>query len=1281
MSEAPSLLIELLEPWIRVQRWFPAKDESGAAIRVLSSTDLADPAGQASCTVLIIAVDRGAGTTLVQVPLVTTPIVPARPGAEPESEPTGLIATLAGDRALIDGPHHPAFVRAWLAAAETDLAEIAQPSADGGPGVDAPDPVAEAVVADVSAAATGARVLTGEQSNTSVLLPAAGAILKVFRVLAAGPNPDIDVTRALHNSGWSQVPAPLGWSAGRWPDPAGSGTPQQGYLGVLTAFVPDARDGFDLLCERAGTGADVTDLVHDLGVTVADMHEHLRTSLPVHDPRSPAARAGDLAAAMRQRATWALDTVPELAPFTDAIDELITGVAAMESVPSVQRIHGDLHLGQTLRSGAGGGDAAAGSAAVDARPDRAHEAGSTAPAWYVIDFEGEPLRPLAQRTRPDQPLRDLAGMLRSLDYAAAVGGAPGEDWTSAARAALLAGYIEGGNNSAAQREAVDDERDLRTGGTLVRALELDKALYEAVYEYQNRPDWLSIPLRGIRRITEEHAMTFPPDDDAVGAPLSIPVEAALDAPPAAVPGTAAGAPDEATTAPSDADDDGEPTPSITDRDLLGIVAHGEHFAPHDILGPHLDAERGIVTIRTVRHLATAVTIVTPDGRHEARHEDFGVWVLALRADEVPDYRVEVIYEAGPVRTDDPYRFLPTLGEVDQHLIREGRHEQLWDVLGAHVRTFGSVLGEVRGVSFSVWAPNARAVRVVGDFNGWDGRSSSMRSLGSSGVWELFLPDVSDGARYKFELCHADGSWHTKADPMARAAEVPPATASVVTVSDYTWADEDWMAARAAQDPHNGPMSVYEVHLGSWRPGLSYVELADQLVGYVTWMGFTHVELMPVAEHPFGGSWGYQVTSYYAPTSRFGSPDEFRHLVDALHQAGIGVILDWVPAHFPKDEWALAAFDGTALYEHPDPMRGEQKDWGTLVFNFGRNEVRNFLVANALYWLTEFHIDGLRVDAVASMLYLDYSREPGQWRPNERGGRENLEAIQFLQETNATAYRVAPGIVMIAEESTAWPGVTAPTDHGGLGFGLKWNMGWMNDTLRYLAEQPINRRYHHGELTFSLVYAFSERFVLPISHDEVVHGKGSLWQKMPGDLWQKLAGVRTLFAYQWSHPGKNLMFMGGEFAQNREWNEGAGLEWGLGDTPPHAGVRLALRALNQVYRDNPALWHEDHTYHGFEWLEANDGDHNVLAYLRKDGEDHVAVLVNFAGSGHQSYRLGLPHGGDWTEILNTDDPSFGGSGVLNPGTLTAEDVPWHGRSHSVLIEVPPLGAIFLKPATS
>jgi len=542
--------------------------------------------------------------------------------------------------------------------------------------------------------------------------------------------------------------------------------------------------------------------------------------------------------------------------------------------------------------------------------------------------------------------------------------------------------------------------------------------------------------------------------------------------------------------------------------------------------------------------------------------------------------------------------MPTLGEMDTYLISEGRHEELWEVLGAHVKRYDGPMGEVEGTAFAVWAPNARAVRVVGDFNYWDGTATAMRSLGSSGVWELFVPGVGVGARYKFELCFADGSWHQKADPMARATEVPPATASVVTDQFHQWEDQEWMAKRATTDPHSGPMSIYEVHVGSWRQGLGFRGLAEELVPYVKEAGFTHVEFLPVAEHPFGGSWGYQVTSYYAPTSRFGTPDDFRYLVDQLHQAGIGVILDWVPAHFPKDEWALARFDGTPLYEDPDPQRGEHPDWGTYVFNFGRNEVRNFLVANALYWLQEFHADGLRVDAVASMLYLDYSRQDGQWHPNQFGGREHLEAISFLQEATATAYRKNPGIIMAAEESTAWPGVTAPTEYGGLGFGLKWNMGWMNDTLRYLAEDPVNRRYHHGELTFSLVYAFSEQFILPLSHDEVVHGKGSLLSKMPGDPWQELAGLRALYAYQWSHPGKQLLFMGQEFGQGTEWNADNSLDWWILDDPGHQGLLALVGDLNRLYLDSPALWSEDFSHRGFEWIEAGDGDHNVLSYLRK-----------------------------------------------------------------------------------
>ena len=715
--------------------------------------------------------------------------------------------------------------------------------------------------------------------------------------------------------------------------------------------------------------------------------------------------------------------------------------------------------------------------------------------------------------------------------------------------------------------------------------------------------------------------------------------------------------------------------------VLSDIAYGRHYNPHEVLGGH-PGEHG-VTIRTVRHLADAVEIVTENGTYPAVHERDGIWLAVLPGNEVPDYRVKATYGDQVVEADDPYRFLPTLGDIDTYLIGEGRHEELWKVLGAHIKHFSGPMGEVSGVAFSVWAPNARAVRVVGDFNYWDGSATAMRSLGACGVWELFVPGVGVGARYKFEICHHDGSWKQKADPLARATEIPPATASVVTDEFHQWQDQEWMEQRPQRDPHNSPMSIYEVHVGSWRQGLGYRGLADELIPYLKETGFTHVEFMPVAEHPFGGSWGYQVSSYYAPTARFGTPDDFRYLVDQLHQAGIGVILDWVPAHFPKDDFALARFDGTALYEDPDPLRGEHPDWGTYVFNFGRREVRNFLVANALYWLEEFHVDGLRVDAVASMLYLDYSRNDGQWRPNQYGGRENLEAISFLQEANATAYRKHPGIIMCAEESTAWPGVTSPTDQGGLGFGLKWNMGWMNDTLRYMAEDPVNRRWHHGELTFSLVYAFSEQFILPLSHDEVVHGKGSLIAKMPGDDWQKRANLRALYAYMWSHPGKQLLFMGQEFGQGVEWNADNSLDWWLLENPDHVGIKRLISDLNALYKATPALWTEDFTYHGFEWINANDGDHNVITYLRKgkDAEgrkDLIACIVNFAGNPHEGYRVGLPFPGKWEEVLNTDSEDYAGSGVTNPGVLEAEELPWDGQSASVRLRVPPLGAIFLRP---
>ncbi|MGH1548499.1 1,4-alpha-glucan branching protein GlgB [Leifsonia poae] len=717
-----------------------------------------------------------------------------------------------------------------------------------------------------------------------------------------------------------------------------------------------------------------------------------------------------------------------------------------------------------------------------------------------------------------------------------------------------------------------------------------------------------------------------------------------------------------------------------DEGLLATIAAGSYHDPHSVLGQHQVNASGVAdpvtVIRTLRPLAKEVFAILSTGAHiELAHAGYGVWqgvdIVGPGA-----YQIEARYDDGSTWiADDPYRFQPTIGQLDLHLIGEGRHETLWTALGAHVRDLGGVVG----TSFTVWAPHARAVRVVGNFNGWDGTLYSMRNMGSSGVWELFVPGLGEGEIYKFDILTQDGGWVRKIDPLAQLAETPPATASRITVSRHEWEDGEWMSSRAAHDPHAGPMSVYELHFGSWRPGLGYREAADELIDYVGALGYTHVEFLPLAEHPFGGSWGYQVTGYYAPTSRFGHPDDLKYLIDRLHQAGIGVILDWVPGHFPKDDWALARFDGQPLYEHADPRRGEHKDWGTYIFDYGNSQVRNFLVANALYWLEEFHVDGLRVDAVASMLYLDYSRNDGEWEPNIHGGRENLEAIGFLQEVTATAYKRNPGTVMIAEESTSYAGVTAPTSSGGLGFGLKWNMGWMHDSLQYIHEDPMYRSYHHGEITFSFVYAWSENFLLPISHDEVVHGKGSLLNKMPGDHWQQLANARVFLAFMWAHPGKQLLFMGQEFGQLSEWSEERGLDWWMLDQPAHRGLWNLVAQLNAVYKDNPQLWAADNEPQGFEWLDGSDAQGNVIAFLRKDRDGSpIAVIFNFSGAPHSDYRVGLPFAGEWEELLNTDAETFGGSGVGNLGAVTATDDPWMGRPASAVLTLPPLGALYLKP---
>jgi 1,4-alpha-glucan branching enzyme len=748
----------------------------------------------------------------------------------------------------------------------------------------------------------------------------------------------------------------------------------------------------------------------------------------------------------------------------------------------------------------------------------------------------------------------------------------------------------------------------------------------------------------------------------------------MSVPPASAPKSAPDGPAEPDE-PAVATPDAEPTAADYEK-----VIGGDTRNPHGLLGRHVRAD-GSTVIRTLRHHATGVTLLADGAETPLTHVYGGVFALTVPT-TVGDYRLRVEY--GPDRVyevDDPYRWLPTLGEMDLHLIGEGRHERLWDVLGAHVRTYPTPGGDVTGTSFAVWAPNARGVRVSGDFDHWTGAGTPMRMLGPSGVWELFVPEVGEGTRYKFQILGRDGVWRDKADPLAFSTEVPPANASVVATPHHEWADQEWMDRRAREGWARRPMSIYEVHAGSWREGLSYRELADALIADLAETAFTHVEFLPLAGHPYGGSWGYQVTSYYATDARFGHPDDFRHLVDRLHQAGYGVILDWVPAHFPRDSWALARFDGTALYEHPDPRRGSQPDWGTLVFNFGRYEVRNFLVANALFWLEEFHLDGLRVDAVASMLYLDYSRKPGEWLPNIYGGNENLDAVSFLQETNATVDKRVPGAVMIAEESTAWPGVTRATHLGGLGFGLKWNMGWMHDSLRYIARDPVHRSWHHNDMTFAMMYAYSEQFVLPLSHDEVVHGKGSLWRKIPGDPWRKAATLRAYYAHMWAHPGKQLLFMGGELGSPREWSDVGSLPMDLLADPLHAGIRRLVGDINRTYVATPALYEQDFSPAGFSWIDANDATGNVFAFLRWSSDGGVlACIANFSAAPHRNYRVGLPLAGGWREVINTDAATYGGSGVGNMGRVVAEPDSHHGQPASAVLTIPPLGALWLVPET-
>jgi len=648
------------------------------------------------------------------------------------------------------------------------------------------------------------------------------------------------------------------------------------------------------------------------------------------------------------------------------------------------------------------------------------------------------------------------------------------------------------------------------------------------------------------------------------------------------------------------------------------------------------------------------------------------------------YRLRVHEGAEAREIVDPYQFGQLLTDFDLHLFSEGTHYRAWEKFGSHRITVDGVTG----VHFAVWAPNAQRVSVVGDFNRWDGRTHPMRRLVAAGVWEIFVPDLPDGACYKYEVRTPAGQLLEKADPFAQRFEVPPNSASVIwTDGRYSWGDGDWLRDRPSFGSwHERPMAVYEVHLGSWRRVpeqgnryLTYRELAETLIPYVREMGYTHIELMPVMEHPFSGSWGYQVIGFFAPTSRFGTPDDFRYFVDQCHVHGIGVILDWVPGHFPKDQHGLAQFDGTSLYEHADPRQGEHRDWGTLIFNYGRNEVRTFLLSNALYWLEEFHVDGLRVDAVASMLYLDYSRTASEWIPNQYGGRENLEAVSFFQQLNTETHGRVPGTITVAEESTSWPAVSRPTYVGGLGFTYKWNMGWMHDILQFAREDPVHRRWHHGQITFSMLYAFTENFVLPFSHDEVVHGKRAMLDKMPGDLWQKHANLRALYGYMYAHPGKKLLFMGGEFGQWREWNVEASLDWHLLDDPLHQGLRRWVQDLNHTYQREASLHQVDFEPAGFSWIDCNDNENSVISLMRRarDPHDFTVMLANFTPVPRPAYRIGVPEGGWYRELLNSDGAMYGGSNVGNGGGVTADDQPSHGFDHSICVTVPPLGFVLFK----
>lgn len=720
-------------------------------------------------------------------------------------------------------------------------------------------------------------------------------------------------------------------------------------------------------------------------------------------------------------------------------------------------------------------------------------------------------------------------------------------------------------------------------------------------------------------------------------------------------------------------------------DAINAVAYADHGAPEEVLGAHFDADDQTLTIRTMRPYATHVDVIL-SGREPIamrRAHENGLYEAVIEGVEasVMYHFVAQDYDGTTNDFHDPYRFKSFFGEIDVYLFGEGRHLQVYRKMGAQLREVDGI----QGVNFAVWAPNARRVSVMGDFNRWDSRVHPMKRVGTSGIWELFIPQVMAGARYKYEIrSHNQGYQAQKADPYAFFAEMRPNNASIVADLSYDWHDQSWMSERVQVDNLKQPMSIYEVHLGSWRrkdnnEWLNYRELADVLIPYVKDMGYTHLELMPVSEHPYDGSWGYQVTGYYAPTSRFGTPQDFMYFVDQCHQNHIGVILDWVPAHFPKDGWSLSYFDGTHLYSHADPRLGEHPDWGTYIFNYSRNEVRNFLIANAVFWLKEYHIDGLRVDAVSSMLYLDFSRKEGQWIPNQYGGRENLDAVSFIREVNDVVHRECAGALMIAEESTSWAMVSRPAHSGGLGFSLKWNMGWMHDTLEYIKKDPVYRKYAHNMMTFSMLYAYTENFVLSLSHDEVVHGKGSLMGKMAGDWWQKFAGVRLLLGYQYTHPGKKLNFMGHEIGQWREWNYAASLEWELLNYPIHSGMQRWVKDVNHLYQREKSLYELDFDSAGFRWIEPNDALQSVFSYMRfaQDNNDFVVVICNFTPVPRENYRIGVPKAGYYAELINSDGIEYGGSGMGNAGGRATDVLASHSYEQSLNLTVPPLSIVILK----